>query len=179
MEINEAFNRIYTETKQPLLRWLIPRVQGSADVDDLMQDIYDSLYRQLQKGNAVREPMAYLYGIAKKILSRYYRGREKVQVCEEPLSEETADNAPLPEERFFRMERAREVWTIVKQEPTLSYQAFTLYYGFEIPTVQIAEELGISEEAVRKRLSRTRARIRAMLQEDPEDLSTEKERSFV
>ena len=164
MEINETFNRIYAETKQPLLRWLIPRVHGSADVEDLIQEIYRNLYQYLKRNGDVREPMAYLYGIAKRELAHYYRGQAAVRAHEEPLSDRLMDEEPQPEERLFTKERAREAWAVVEREPLLSYQAFTLYYGFEVPTAQIAKELGISEEAVRKRLSRTRARIREELE---------------
>ncbi len=164
MEQYETFNRIYAETKQRLLRWLIPRVHGSSDVEDLMQEIYRNLYQHLKQNGTVNEPMAYLYGIAKKELSRYYRGQARVQAHEELLSDQLMDDEPQPEERLFTKERAREAWAVVEREPLLSYQAFTLYYGFDVPTAQIASELGISEEAVRKRLSRTRARIRAELE---------------
>jgi DNA-directed RNA polymerase specialized sigma24 family protein len=43
----------------------------------------------------------------------------------------------------------------------LSYQTFVLYYGFDQSVRQIADALGISEDAVKARLYRTRERIRA------------------
>ena len=57
--------------------------------------------------------------------------------------------------------QAAEVWSIVRTEPLLSYQAFVLYYGFDKSVRQIAHTLSISEDAVKSRLYRTRERIRA------------------
>ena len=129
-----------------------------------MQDIYNRLYRHLSRHNTVREPLRYLYGIAGKELSRYYRRRAVQTEQEEPLSDALGDDAPSPEDLTVDREQMREIWNLVKAEPLKSYQAFTLYYGFSVPTEEIAKELGLSEDAVRRRISRTRERIRNSLQ---------------
>lgn len=162
MERYETFNRIYDATRDALLKWLIPRVRSSADVEDLAQEIYRKLYRRLGK-NGVREPEKYVFGIAKKELARFYRRRAEMQSRETAIPEQLPDEGEAPEDIVLDREREREIWAIVKAEPLLSYQAFTLYYGFSVPTDAIAKELGLSEDAVRKRLSRTRARIRQQL----------------
>ena len=163
MELNPNFEQIYYETRDALLKYLLPRIRSSADVEDLMQEIYQNLYRHLNRRKAVREPLPYLYAIAKKTLSRYYRRRAACIEQEEPLNESLADDAPTVEELTLSREQMREIWSIVKSEPLASYQAFTLYYGFSVSTDEIAKELNLSEDAVRKRLSRTRNRIRRQL----------------
>lgn len=163
MESNQTFERIYYETRDALLKYLLPRIRASADVDDLMQEIYNKLYRHLARNNAVREPLPFLYTIAKKELSRYYRRRAQCAEHEEPLSDTLPDGAPSPEVLAVDSEQARAIWALVKAEPLKSYQAFTLYYGFSVPTDEIAKSLGLSEDAVRRRISRTRERIRRQL----------------
>ena len=79
------------------------------------------------------------------------------------------DEGVEPEDIVLDREGERALWELIKTEPLLSYQAFTLYYGFSVPTDEIARELGLSEDAVRKRLSRTRARLRAYLSEQKGD----------
>lgn len=162
MEQYEAFNRVYDATRDALLRWLVPRIRSADDVEDVMQESYRKLYRRMTK-RGVDDPEKYLFGIAKKELSKHYRRRAEVQQSESPLSDALPDNEPSPEEIAIGHERTREIWALVKAEPLLSYQAFTLYYGFSLPTSEIAKELGLSEDAVRRRLSRTRARIRNLL----------------
>lgn len=165
MEQYETFDRIYDATRDALLRWLLPRIRSSADVEDLMQEIYRKLFLQLERRSVMREPEKYLFGIAKHELARFYRRRAVVQNYEAPLSETLSDGEPSPEALALDRDRMREVWALVKTEPLKSYQAFALYYGFSVPTDEIATELGLSEDAVRKRLSRTRARIRTLLSE--------------
>ena len=164
MEQHEAFNRVYDATRDALLRWLIPRVRSSADVEDLMQEIYRRLYRKMT-GFGVREPERYVFGIAKKELAKFYRHKALVQETEAPIPELLPDEGPEPEDIVLDREREQEIWDLIKTEPLLSYQAFTLYYGLSVPTDEIANALNLSEDAVRKRLSRTRARLRVLLSE--------------
>lgn len=168
MEQYEAFNRVYDATHDALLRWLIPRVRSADDVEDLMQEIYKRLYRKMN-GFGIREPEKYVFGIAKKELAKFYRHKALVQESEQPIPEHLSDEGPEPEDIVLDRERERELWALIKTEPLLSYQAFTLYYGLSVPTDEIAKELNLSEDAVRKRLSRTRARLRAYLSEQKGD----------
>ena len=142
MEQYEAFNRVYDATRDALLRWLIPRVRSEK----------------------------YVFGIAKKELARFYRHKALVQETEAPIPEQMPAEGPEPEDIVLDREREREIWALIKAEPLLSYQAFTLYYGFSVPTSDIAKQLGLSEDAVRKRLSRTRARLRALLSAQGEEV---------
>ena len=164
MEQYETFNHVYDVTRDTLLRWLLPRIRSGADVEDLMQEIYKKLYRKMT-GHGIREPEKYVFGIAKKELAKFYRHRAKVQSCEAPIPEQPIDEGPEPEDIVLDREAEREIWDLIKAEPLPSYQAFTLYYGLSVPTGEIAKELGLSEDAVRKRLSRTRARLRRYLSE--------------
>ena len=164
MEQNDTFNRVYDATHDALLRWLIPRVRSSADVEDLMQEIYKRLYRKMN-GFGIREPEKYVFGIAKKELAKFYRHKAARETREAPITDQLTDEGEEPEDIVLDREAERELWDLIKTEPLLSYQAFTLYYGLSVPTDEIARELGLSEDAVRKRLSRTRARIRAYLSE--------------
>ena len=185
MEQYETFNRVYDATRDALLRWLIPRVRSGADVEDLMQEIYKRLYRKMD-GSGVREPEKYVFGIAKKELAKFYRHKAAKETHEAPLTGQLPDEGerevretPIPDQLFdeseepedivLDREREQALWALIKTEPLLSYQAFTLYYGFSVPTESIAKELGLSEDAVRKRLSRTRARLRAQLTEQKGD----------
>ena len=164
MEQYESFNRIYDATRDALLRWLLPRIRSSADIEDLMQEIYRKLYRKMRK-SGVREPEKYVFGIAKKELAKFYRHKAARETREAPITDQLTDEGEEPEDIVLDRETERELWDLIKTEPLLSYQAFTLYYGLSVPTDEIAKELNLSEDAVRKRLSRTRARIRAYLSE--------------
>ena len=165
MEQKERFNRIYAETRDELLRYLMIRTNAAPEAEDLFQEVYRKLYIRLNNVLPVLDPKRYVFTIAKKELSEYYRRTAKKRQTEQPIEEcisMTADEAPI-DEQLFNEERMYEVWQVLNQEPDLSRRAFLLFYGCGRTQKEISEALGVSESAVCSRLFRTRQRIRAML----------------
>ena len=79
-----------------------------------------------------------------------------------------SEEEPL-DERLLREERMDEVWALLEREPELNRRIFLLFYGCDRTQKEIASSLGLSEEAVRQRLYRTRRRIRAMLEREEQE----------
>ncbi len=169
MKQNEQFDRIYDETRDGLLRYVMLRTNAAPEAEDIFQEIYRALFVRLtHSAFPVLDPKRYLYSIAKKELAKHYRRMAKQRAVEEPMPEDSdmaLDDEPI-DERLFREERMEEVWRFLRKEPDLNRRAFLLYYGYERSQKQIATALGINEQAVRQRLYRTRARIRAMLKHE-------------
>ena len=165
MEQHSYFNRIYEETQQDILRFIVIKTNRANDVEDLFQEVYRSFYARLQRnGNRdIEDAKRYLITIAKKELSKFYRNKsvksEKECAYDDAVFEESE---PL-DEQYFTDEMMKRVWEIVGREPLLSYKAFTLYYGFSMRVSNIASALEITEAAVKQRLMRTRNKIRAEL----------------
>ena len=57
-----------------------------------------------------------------------------------------------------------EIWRLLEGEPEVNRRVFLLFYGCDRSQKEIAESMGITEEAVRQRLYRTRGKIRTMLE---------------
>ena len=167
MEQNERFTRIYTETRNELLRYLMIRTNADPEAEDLFQDVYRKFYIRLSRGGLpILDPKRYLFTVAKKELSRFYRRKTQKQIAEQSIEEYAdtpADEAPI-DERLFTEERMAEVFALLKEEPELSRRAFLLFYGCGQTQKEIGEALGIGEGAVGQRLYRTRQRIRALLE---------------
>lgn len=175
MEQNERFDRIYSETRDDLLRYLMLRTNAAPEAEDLFQEVYRRFYVRMMRGILpILDPRRYLYSVAKKVLANYYRSTAKKAEVEQPMPEDfdlLADDAPI-DEHLLREERMDAVWRLLGQEPELNRKIFLLYYGYDRSQQEIASSLGISETAVRQRLYRTRCRIRTALEQD------EKERSL-
>jgi RNA polymerase sigma-70 factor (ECF subfamily) len=161
MESRDAyFDEVYRDYAARLKRFLVVRIRSVSDMEDLYQEVWKRFYERTAMLRP-DEPFRYLVKIAKGELYKRYRSNSKKNECEEPLDETISDaQAPFEPALLDRMDAAA-VWQIVKNEPLLSYQTFVLYYGFDQSVRQIATLLGISEDAVKARLYRTRERIRA------------------
>ena len=160
MESRDAyFDEVYRNYAARLKRFLVVRIRSVSDMEDLYQEVWKRFYERTAMLRP-EEPFRYLIKIAKGELYKRYRSSSKQNECEEPLDETITDaQAPFEPALLDRMDAA-VVWQIVKNEPLLSYQTFVLYYGFDQSVREIASSLGISEDAVKARLYRTRERIR-------------------
>ena len=172
MRQHEQFDRIYDETRDEMLRFVMLRTGAASEAEDLFQEIYRRFFVRLTRGAfPILDPRRYLFSIAKKVLANYYRNTAKMKTVEQPFPEDSdiaSDDEPI-DERLFREERMYAVWRFLDSEPDLNRRAFLLYYGYERSQKQIAAALGISEKAVRQRLYRTRGRIRAMLKQEEQE----------
>lgn len=172
MEHNDQFNRIYAETRDELLRYLMIRTNADPEAEDLFQEVYRRFYIRISRNNLpILDPKRYLLTIAKKELSRYYRRTAQKRLSEQPIeeyAEAPAEEVPI-DEQLFTEERMYEVWQILEHEPELSRRAFLLFYGCGQTQKEIGDALGIEENTVSQRLFRTRQRIRAQLKSEQED----------
>lgn len=158
-EILESFDSIYEKTFPELRRMAVIRARCVSDAEDLLQNVYMAFYRQTQKNgaNVAQNPEAYLKTILKRELAGYYRGKS---MAAEPITE--AGVLPIEEDAeeqaLFRL-AVSDVWMSLKEESELSEKLFLLRYEYDMSTREIAEQLSLSDEAVRARLSRTRKNL--------------------
>lgn len=154
------FDRVYGENASRLKQFIVVRIRSVSDMEDVYQEVWKRFY---ERTAALRpnEPIRYLVAIAKGELAKRYRARAGKSEREEPFNEDMPDRLPPFEHALLERMEAQEVWRIVKSEPLLSYQTFSLYYGFDQSVKQIANALHLSEDAVKARLYRTRERIRS------------------
>lgn len=167
MEQHERFDRIYDETRDDLMRYLMLRTNAAPEMEDLFQEVYQRFYTRLKRGILpILDPRRYLFSIAKKVLADYYRRAAKRRVTEQPMAEDfdlVSEGEPI-DERLLEEEQMDEIWRLLEREPDLNRRIFLLFYGCDRSQKQIAASLGLTEKAVRQRLYRTRVNIRAMLE---------------
>lgn len=80
-----------------------------------------------------------------------------------PLTDETPDPAPSPEEALLRRERTERLRAALNALRDSDRRLFYRKYYYLQSTAQIAAELGLSERAVEGRLYRIRARLQKLL----------------
>ena len=154
------FDRIYEACAPRVKQYILIRIRSVSDMEDIYQETWKRFYERTALLRP-KEPLSYLFTIAKGELVRRYRGKSLRFSREAPLVETLPDDQPPFEEALLARMDAEQIYALVEQEPLLSYQSFVLYYGFERTVKEIAEELHISEDAVKCRLYRTRERIRS------------------
>jgi RNA polymerase sigma-70 factor (ECF subfamily) len=169
----EAFARFYEEHAESLLAYVMRRVWDVDVALDLTAESFAQAYlsRRRFRGSTEAEAAGWLYGIAKRQLALYFR-RSAVE-------KRALQRLGLQAPRFDEEEEARlrdlaepdDLRAVVRLElDRLSAgqrQALQLRVVDELPYTDVADSLGISQQAARARVARGLKALAAALDRQP------------
>lgn len=150
-EIVELFER----HRSPLLRYLLSFGITASDAEEVVQDIFLTLFDHLRRGKSRANLNGWLFRVAH---NRAIKRRVKAQRETAGGPEERVDASPGPEEQFIAVQRQARLLAVMNALPEidrccLSLRAEGLRYR------EIAGVLGISLGTVANSLARSLARL--------------------
>lgn len=155
----DGFREFYRDTYRKLLGYVSRMEEINESPEDMVQDIYCLAFRKWDSLKQHPKPTGWLYITANHIAQNRQRRKENRDVSLEQIMDDSDEKAGV-----FAAYEAVE-WELVSDK-LLSEQdrkIFEKYYLKNYGTTEISEELGISEENVRMRLSRIRKKMRNKL----------------
>ena len=169
----DAFARLVDETRG-LVASIALAILRDVDVSrDVAQDVLLVAWRDLRK---LREPASFLPWLRQITRNRAHhvlRARVRARrVIGEPATADgvdlderlaTACAAPLASEVLVAEEQRTRLAEAIEALPDEAREVVTLYYREGQSARQVADLLGLREDAVKQRLSRARQRLRASL----------------
>jgi RNA polymerase sigma factor (sigma-70 family) len=150
-----AFEAIVQRYGRPLLRYC-SRILPPARAEDAVQQAFLSAHRAIHAGDAELNLRPWLYRIAHNSALNQLRQNG---FDHEEMSEEI-DGVETPPQAFERGERLRSVVAAVRDLPERQRDAIVLQAMEGRSYEEIAEELGVSDGAVRQLLNRARNTLR-------------------
>lgn len=155
----EAFGRI-VERYQSLVCSITYGATGSLTLsEDIAQETFLTAWRQLTTLNDATKLCAWLCGIARNLVNNALRRgqREPVQAAE-PLEtiHEPASTEPSPSAQAVSREEEAILWRALEQMPDTYREPLILFYREQQSVERVAQELELSQDAVKQRLSRGR-----------------------
>jgi len=167
--LQERFTALLAEHRGILTRLAAVYCRGTADRQDLAQEITAELWRAFPRYDAARPFATWMYRVGLNVaITAARKSRPSVVSLDqpldggEPLHERIgAEAAPLEVEED---ERGRALHAVIERQPPLD-RALLLLWLDERCQRDIAEILGISESNVGTKLSRLKQRLRQQLQE--------------
>ncbi|MDK3159580.1 sigma-70 family RNA polymerase sigma factor [Kamptonema cortianum] len=149
--------RLWSEFADQLGGFLRSRVNSASEADDLRQEVFLKLQKQLETGNSVHDLNAWLYRTARNaIIDRYRTHKPTVEIEESSLISfppSDPDLAPLMAS-FRRM---------IHSLPDGYRDAVLLADIEELPHKEVATHLGLSLSATKSRILRGRQMLRESL----------------
>ncbi len=159
----ENFEKVYDDTYNRTLMYIVCNSASINDVNDLLQETYVELYKILKRKKYLEldNYQNYIIGIAKKKIQRFYGKRYQLKTFsifsdkdENEYELEIPSNFDLEMDIVTKLE-AEEIWKYIKQKDIKIIKIFYLYYYMDLKLSEISNELKISESNVKNILYRT------------------------
>ena len=164
-EALNKFQKVYDETYDDVLKYLVCNVAKVSDAEDIIQDVYLALFKKIKK-NINKE---YVFGIARNKLKDYYRftykHKEKIMPSSAEVCKQVPDNLDFLNDMIIK-ENIGFIWTYLNKKKGVIGKIFFFYYYEDYSLKEIAQTLDISEGNVKHYLYRTLKEIKEQLEEE-------------
>ncbi len=160
----EQISALFLGRKAELLRFLSRRLPDEDVARDLAQDTYLRMLK-FKKADQIRNLEAYLFRIAGNLVSEYWSSKSKrAAVEEEPTDFESLPGEQTPPDEALEKQRALEaLQKAISLLPEVQQRVLVLHRRDGLTYDEIADELGISRDMVKKHLSKALVRCREYL----------------
>ena len=160
----DEFSKIYDETYNDVLRYVVCKCSNISDVEDIIQNIYLDVYKKLPNISK-----SYIMGISKNKVNDYYRYNYKRKIlemfCKEEIEVDYKSDVDIESATIMKYD-VDLVWKYLKKKKAVISKVFCLYFKLGLTIKEISLELGISESNVKHYLYRTIRELNEFLKGD-------------
>ncbi len=153
-----AFSHIINSYQNKIRAFINKRCSNSADTDDITQEIFIAVHKNLHQYKTEFPFSAWIFGIARNKANEHFR---KVKRLPTPIAEaDDAGHTDTPQSRIFITEQSHEFWNEAKR--ILSEEQFTaiwLKYQQELQITDICEHMQITKSNAKIHLFRARKKL--------------------
>lgn len=166
------FDDIYKTTYKTTLRFIVLHCNKIDDINDLLQDTYLEVFKQIRKKKMqdIEDIQAYIIGIAKNVLRKYYQFRYNNCSPQTECIEETIIDSDIDIElQFITRDNVEKIWNYVKSKNILVTKIFYCYYYLDMKLSDIAKELQLNESTIKNYLYRTIKQLKRTFKEEVDE----------
>jgi len=166
-----GFERLVRKHQVPILRFLKRRLGRTEDAEDVLQETFAAVHRNLHRYDARWQVSTWIFTIARRQAASYTR-RAKLPVEPGAVGDDQHDpNQPGVDARMVVDDERDNLWTLARQ--ALSGDQFDvlwMFYAEQMSLDQVAKVTDKSSLSTRVSLHRARQKLKRALQTHrPED----------
>ena len=160
--LRKVFSKIYDQYINKIYRFIFLKVNSQEIAQDLCSETFLRGWESFKNGNKIENPQAFLYKIARNLVTDYYREKAKTRVV-------SAEFVPITDPRPGMEEGAMlnsDLEVVRRSLVNLSedYQNVIIWhYLDDLPIQEVAEMMGRTEETTRVLLHRALKALRQKL----------------
>jgi RNA polymerase sigma-70 factor (ECF subfamily) len=170
-----AFRAIYQRHRADVARLVFRMLAGSADVDDVVQEVFFQVHRSLKDFRGQSKFSTWLHRVTVNVVLMHRRAaRSRPTYSEEAPPDATPDDGALaPDEDADRHARVRAFQRLLERLPEKKRVVFVLHDLEGVSPQEISKIVDAPVLTVRTRLFYARRELEAMLAQEPAFASLE------
>lgn len=165
-----AFRQLFLRHREQVSRIVFRMIGPSADVEDVVQEVFLNVYRSLPSFRGDAKFSTWLYRLATNVTRMHLRrGRSRPKFADVEVPEAPRESRPPdgPDELIERAERVRALYRLLEGLSEKKREVLILHDLEGVPAKEIAELSGIPVLTVRTRLFYARKELYAALADEP------------
>lgn len=163
---SNAFAALYAATVENQLYFATAFLKDAALAEDAVQEVYVSLYRNLNKIANGSLFVAYLHRICYNTCVDFQkkRSRQKYELNVDLLAYQVdRDIGASPHDRYAALEQANELYAALGSLPDELRAAFLMRYYQKMKISSIADAMTLSESTVKRYIKQAKQRLHSAL----------------
>lgn len=168
----DKFEKIYNDTYNRTLKYIVIKCNNIEDINDIMQDTYLELLNKMKRNKLekVENIDNYILGIATNVIKRHYTKKKKENIIsyddEDNITELLIQDDFDLEESIITKYNIDKVWDYIKNKELITIKIFYLYFGLGLKISEIAQELCVGESYIKNKIYRTLKELKKYLGEE-------------
>lgn len=158
----KKFDKIYNSTYSSVQKYVICKCSNIEDVNDIIQDIYLDVIKNIAKLDTIDNPENYILGIARNKVNKYYgwlyRFKSLSLFNQNNQDNEFINNIPDItdiEKIIIKNADIDFIWEYLKKKKAIINKIFYLYYNEGYTIKEISKYLNLNESYIKNYLYRT------------------------
>ncbi len=150
---------IWTDFHKELKAFIYNKTRNSADTDDILQEVFIKIIRNIDKVNQAENLRHYLYGIVRNAINDYFRNQKQIinqSEIEEKITDEEAQtlNTTIAE---------CCIKPFINKLPDNYRDALLITEFQDVSQKELAEKLNISYSGAKSRVQRGKEKLKELL----------------
>jgi len=151
---------IWRDFHKELKAYIQNKTRNSADTDDILQDVFIKIIRNIDKVTQSENLRHYLYGIVRNAINDYFRNRKPTPVTDEIKEEEFTE-----EETQSLNATVAEccIRPFINKLPPHYREALLITEFQDVSQKELTERLGISYSGAKSRVQRGKEKLKELI----------------
>jgi len=157
-----CFEQLITRYSPKIFHFLRRKISSDQDVEDIIQETFLKLYRNLSRYDPKWKFSTWIYTAANRLAISHYRSKKKRDVSGLPIFTRSD-----PPEILAQAKHSQNIWTKAQNLKPEQVQALWLRYVEDMSSKEIARIMRKTNAAIRILLHRARLNLAKQLQPSP------------